>query len=419
MNFKQLQKHNSRDDLFVCIHGRAYDVTDFQHKHPGGYRVFNAVGGTDATQAFVNYHPKWVYKMLRKYDKGAIKDYKPYKDEFAAELIQLRRELVRRGLFNTNYWYYFGQAIWLSYLFSGAMYFTLATPWVKFGAFLMGCYWQQVAFYGHDTNHSAVTHNRTADFLVGIIIGNTTGGIGCGWWRHTHFVHHTIPNSMEHDIDNMHLPIFAVDRMVKEGFFSEFHQRDFKFTKLAAFLVSWQHWTYYPVMALARINLYAQTIIFLASKEKTDYRKLETVTISIFWIGILLLLNSLDSYFDCLIWMVISTAISGVLEIQVTLSHYAEHSYSGKPETDWFRTQISTTLDIDCPWWQDWLHGSLNQQTAHHLWPRMPRHNLREATTELKRVCKKHDVKYNSLGFVDANIRLIKHLKRVADASKY
>lgn len=416
MNFKILKTHNQRDDLWVCIHGRVYDVTEFQKTHPGGWRVFAAVGGTDSTQAFVNYHPKWVYKMLKKYDKGAIKDYKSSEDEFAADLIQLRKEFVKKRLFETNYWYYFGQAIWLSYLFSGAMYFTLATPWVKLGAFLMGCYWQQIAFIGHDIGHNAITHLRRVDYVFGIIVGNTTGGIGLGWWKHTHNVHHVIPNSMEFDPDNQHLPVFAVDNMMKAGFFSEFHQRDMKFTKLAAFLVSWQCYTYYFVMAFARINLYAQTIIFLASKEKTDYRKLEIVTITIFWIGIAMILNCLDSYFDCFVWMVISTAISGALEVQVTLSHYAEHTYSGKPETDWFRNQIRTTLDIDCDPELDWLHGGLQHQTAHHLFPRLPRHNLRYATERLKEICHKHDVKYNSLGFVDANIRLIKHLKRVTDA---
>ena len=200
--------------------------------------------------------------------------------------------------------------------------------------------------------------------------------------------------------------------------FSEFHQREMKFTQLAAFLVSWQCYTYYFVMAFARINLYIQTIIFLASKEKTDYRALEIVTISIFWIGLGMILNCLDSYFDCLVWMVVSTAVSGILEIQVTLSHYAEVSYSGKPDTDWFRNQIRTTLDIDCYPCMDFVHGGLQFQTAHHLFPRLPRHNLRYATERLKRVCKKHNVQYNSLSFYDANIKLLKHLKRVADASK-
>lgn len=418
ITLKQFQTQSSKNNLLIGIYDRVYDVTEFQKTHPGGSRVFNAVAGTDATQAFVNFHPKSVFKLLKKYDKGKISDYTVSKDPFVKELIELRRELVNRGLFQTNYWFYVVEALWLFSLLFSSLYFTLATNWLKLGAVLMGLFWQQVAFYGHDTNHSAVTHNRRADFLVGILVGNTTGGIGCGWWRSTHFVHHTIPNSVNHDPDNMHLPVFAVDRIMKEGFFSEFHGRDMKFTQLAAFLVSWQNWTYYPVMMFARINLYVQTILFLASKEKTDYRQLEIITITIFWTGMGMILNSLDTYWDCLTWMVVSTAISGVLEVQVTLSHYPMVSYSGKPETDWFRNQIRTTLDIACPWWMDWFHGSLNHQTIHHIFPRLPRHNLRYATERLKRVCKKHKVQYNSLSFYDANIKLLKHLKSVAEASK-
>jgi len=400
-------------NILLIIHERVYDVTDFQH--PGGYRVFNAVSGTDATQAFINFHPKYVYKMLKKYDKGKISDYTTsYEDEFVVELIELRRWFVKRGLFDTNYLYYAIQALWLLLLLAGSLYFTLATPWLKLGALLMGIYWQQIAFFGHDVGHNAITHLRTIDYVLGILIGNTTGGIGLGWWKNTHNLHHTIPNSIEYDPDNQHLPIFAVDKRVKAGFFSEFHQKDMHFTQLASFLVGWQHWTFYPVMAFARINLYAQTILFLASKEKTDYRKLEIFTITIFWIGLVIILNILNSYWDFFVWMVISTAVSGILEVQVTLSHYAEHSYSGKPESDWFRNQIQTTLDIDCHPLMDFVHGGLQFQTAHHLWPRLPRHSLRDATYYLKLVCKKHDVKYNSLTFVDANIRLIKHLKKVS-----
>ncbi len=26
-------------------------------------------------------------------------------------------------------------------------------------------------------------------------------------------------------------------------------------------------------------------------------------------------------------------------------------------ENDWFRLQLATTMDVDCPWWMDWFHG--------------------------------------------------------------
>ena len=32
---QEVAKHNSKDDCWVIIHGKAYDVTDFMPEHPG------------------------------------------------------------------------------------------------------------------------------------------------------------------------------------------------------------------------------------------------------------------------------------------------------------------------------------------------------------------------------------------------
>ena len=53
-------------------------------------------------------------------------------------------------------------------------------------------------------------------------------------------------------------------------------------------------------------------------------------------------------------------------------------------ENDWFRLQLATTMDVDCSEWMDWFHGGLQFQIEHHLFPRVPRHNLREVQKLVK-----------------------------------
>ena len=36
---KELMEHNSEDSLWVAIHGRVFDLTDFYMEHPGGYDI--------------------------------------------------------------------------------------------------------------------------------------------------------------------------------------------------------------------------------------------------------------------------------------------------------------------------------------------------------------------------------------------
>ena len=46
---EELRKHNSRDDQWLLINGKAYDVTQFAKKHPGGAKILNHYAGEDAT----------------------------------------------------------------------------------------------------------------------------------------------------------------------------------------------------------------------------------------------------------------------------------------------------------------------------------------------------------------------------------
>lgn len=44
--------HNSRNDCWVVVHGRAYDVTSYLKAHPGGESIILEYAGKDATRVF-------------------------------------------------------------------------------------------------------------------------------------------------------------------------------------------------------------------------------------------------------------------------------------------------------------------------------------------------------------------------------
>ncbi|KAF7302154.1 Cytochrome b5 heme-binding domain-containing protein [Mycena indigotica] len=52
IKLEELRAHNSKESLYLLIHGKVYDCTKFLDEHPGGDEVMTAESGQDATEAF-------------------------------------------------------------------------------------------------------------------------------------------------------------------------------------------------------------------------------------------------------------------------------------------------------------------------------------------------------------------------------
>ncbi|CAO3686537.1 hypothetical protein G6F70_003853 [Rhizopus microsporus] len=57
ISLQEVEKHNTKDDIWVIIHGKVYDLTNFLPEHPGGQKVILKYAGKDATDAFDPIHP--------------------------------------------------------------------------------------------------------------------------------------------------------------------------------------------------------------------------------------------------------------------------------------------------------------------------------------------------------------------------
>ena len=109
------------------------------------------------------------------------------------------RELVA-GLedeFHTDYAHYFKLAAFLVTLLSGAFYCVLGYEGEHgvavraLGACLLGLFWQQSMFIGHDAGHGAITHDHAERFpRAASSSANLCNGVGITWWTTTHNVHH-------------------------------------------------------------------------------------------------------------------------------------------------------------------------------------------------------------------------------------
>lgn len=80
--------------------------------------------------------------------------------------------------------------------------------------------------------------------------------------------------------------------------------------------------------------------------------------------------------------------------------------------------QLRTTSDVICSDSVAFMHGGLHLQVTHHLFPRLPRHNLRRASQFVKEFAKEEGLTYAEFGFIDGNQEVIGVLKNVAEQVK-
>lgn len=426
----EVARHDKPDDLWIIVGDKVYDLTKWAHLHPGGRKSLHVMAGRDGTDAFEQYHPAWVWEKRLPYFEVARlqKGEKEEPSPFVADMRALRQDLLEEGMFETRYSYYVSKYIILTALFATALYltFTGTSPWTRLlGAVFMGVFWQQQAFVGHDTAHTAITHDMEVDHLTGMIVGNTLGGIAIGWWKSTHNVHHVVCNSVEADPDIQHMPIFAVtDKILAKPFYSLYHLKWVTFDPLSKLLVSFQHYLYYPIMCLARFNLYLQSLILLLSPNSdVKYPRTELALCLTFHAWFTAMLFTLPTATERIAYLLIANGVTGLLHVQITLSHFAMETYHGITYTDndregWFHTQLRTSLDVDCPKWLDWLHGGLQFQVEHHMFPRLPRHNLRYVHERVRAICAKHGETHHTQTFVQCNRRVIAALRDAANKAR-
>jgi delta8-fatty-acid desaturase len=349
--------------------------------------------------------------------------YPPLDPDTQATIIRKYRELGvqlrERGLFECRYYKYGIELSRCSVLFGLSMFFLHRGQYYVSAAFL-GCFWHQLVFMAHDAGHVGITHNYTIDTLFGIFISDFIGGLSLGWWKSSHNVHHIVTNSPEHDPDIELLPFFAVTHRLLKDIFSTYYDCVLPYDAFAAFVVPFQHLSYYPILAFGRFNLYFLSWSHLLSNKGPRkgaawwHRYFEMVGQVFFWawFGYCVVL-SIPTWWDRVLFVVISHVVTSPIHVQITLSHYAMSTSDLGPAESFPQKMLRTTMDVACPAWLDFFHGGLQFQAVHHLFPRLPRHNLREAQQLVIEFCNEVEIPYALYGFVDGNEKVISRLADV------
>jgi len=194
-------------------------------------------------------------------------------------------------------------------------------------------------------------------------------------------------STQEHDPDIQNVPLFATSPAYFKSVVSTYYDIAFVWDAVANWMVPYQRYTYYPVMGVARFNLYLLSWHHLFSAKSTSLgasnawwvRPTEIAFMCCYWLLFLyvLLWRCLPSWTVRVAFVVVSHLTTMPLHVQITLSHWGMSTADLGEHESFAQRQLRTTMDVDCPAWLDFIHGGLQFQAVHHLFPRVPRHNLR------------------------------------------
>jgi len=420
LTVEKVAAHTSQDSSWVIIDNVVYDISKFLRTeiHPGGEVVLTQAG-KDVTDVFHAYHPNYVVKRkLPKYKVGPLTN-PPEPSEMVKEYRAMNKKMEEAGLYDVH-WYHYPFWAWkLAYpgLFLAAAIHIFCNyegrAWQLLGGALVGLAQHQWAFIGHDGSHASILQHWGWDFAASILFGTLGFGCSSSWWKYTHNQHHVVTMEHDRDTDITHLPFFAVSKhmLLSKSKGTKLNPPVEKFARL---MVRLQAFTFFPIMLIvARASLYANMFVMLFITDKVPSMPWQTFHLPLLWktadraacLGHLAWVYYVFSHVvpegHRFAAFFTSYVVVSFLHVQLIGNHWDRPARFSEDEKDnWFVKQVVTGRNYESGAFFDWLHGGLEYQIEHHIYPRMPVYSLPRCKEEFVRpFCKKWGIAYSSTGF--------------------
>jgi fatty acid desaturase len=327
-----------------------------------------------------------------------------------SEYAELSRQIKRAGLLERRPRYYAWKiTVTAGLLIAGwAALAVIGDSWWQLAvAVFLAVMFTQAGFLGHDAGHRQVFRSRKGNYITGLLLGNLGIGLSYGWWVSKHNRHHAHPNQEGAD------PDIAIGVLA----FSETQARAGRGLLRLAF--RFQAFLFFPLLLLEGVSLHAASIRALVSRGSRHRA----------WEGGLLGLH-VAGYFT-VVFLVLSPvrAVAFILVQQGLLGLYLGASFApnhkGMPvmdatdRTGFLRRQVLTSRNVRGGWLTDLALGGLNYQIEHHLFPSMPRPNLRHSQTIIRAFCQQRDVPYCETSLAGSYASALRHLHSVGKSARY
>jgi fatty acid desaturase len=300
---------------------------------------------------------------------------------------QLLRSVQQAGLMNRRYGYYTVK-IGLMVLAIGGIgvgVIVLGNSWWQLIlAALLGVVLAHFGFLGHDAAHRQIFVSGKANHRAGLVLGTLFSGMSLAWWNSKHNKHHQAPNqiSKDPDIEPSVLHFYPVDEKPRQS-------------RFLGFLRDHQGWWFFPLLTLEGVNLHAQSFVTSFGRRSGKRQPVEMTLLIVRWVAYLALLLVVLDPGKAAVFLAVQLAVVGVyLGCTFAPNHKGMPVVPADTRIDFLRRQVLMSRNIISNRLTTFAMGGLNYQIEHHLFPSMPRPNLRRAQRIIKPFCIENSVTY-------------------------
>ncbi len=261
----------------------------------------------------------------------------------------------------------------------------------------------QIGFIGHDAGHRQVWARRRGNDVIGLLLANLLSGFSFAWWQTKHTRHHAHTNLEGQDPD-----IAAGALVFTPGQTGRRGRMGRRFSRIQQYLLV-------PLLFLEAVNLHVASLRDLARRrDRAALVELGLLVIHgiIFFIAPFLILSPLRA----VIFIVIMQALFGFyLGSSFLTNHVGMPTMTSGDDLGFLNRQVLTSRNLSGPSFIGFIFGGLDSQIEHHLFPTMPRANLRRARSVVRPFCAEHKIPYAEQSLWRAYGDVVRHLRAVGN----
>jgi fatty acid desaturase len=326
-----------------------------------------------------------------------------------SEYAELSRQVKQAGLLERRSGYYAWKiAVTIGMLAGGWTAFVmLGDSWWQLGvAAFLAAVFTQIGFLGHDAGHRQMFSTRRASYVAGILLGNLGIGLSYGWWVAKHNRHHAHPNQQDAD------PDIAVGALA-------FTSAQARASRGAARLVfRYQAYLFFPMLLLEAVSLHVASVQALTGRAARR-RFWEGALITIHAVAYLTVVFLVLSPVKAVVFVIVQQGLFGLyLGCSFAPNHKGMPVLNADDRSDFLRRQVLTSRNVRGGWLTDFALGGLNYQIEHHLFPSMPRPNLRRSQAVIEGFCRQRGIPYCQSSLISSYTQALRHLNAVGRSAR-